>query len=75
MAGWASGKLPPRLVRSIRRGAARRHPMRLRLEPLDAAQEWIAQQRNFWAQRLQTLDDLLQAEDAAATTSNKEKKR
>ena len=61
-----------------RRVIGREHVMRLCVEPLDAAQAWIAQQRNFWAQQLQAIDKLLAAEDAAApstTTTKKEKKK
>lgn len=58
-----------------RRVIGREHLMRLRFEPLDAAQDWIAKQRNFWAQRLQAMDDLL-AEDAdAPSTKTKKEKR
>lgn len=42
---------------------------------MGAAQDWIAKQRNFWAQRLQAMDDLL-AEDAdAPSTKTKKEKR
>ena len=60
-----------------RRVIGREHLMRLRFEPLDEAQDWIAQQRKFWAQRLQAIDDVLAAEGAAAasTTTKKEKKK
>ena len=60
-----------------RRVIGREHLMRLRVEPLDEAQDWIAQQRKFWAQRLQAIDDVLAAEGAAAasTTTKKEKKK
>ena len=61
-----------------RRVIGREHVMRLCVEPLDAAQEWIAQQRNFWAQQLQAIDKLLAAEDAAGastTTTKKGKKK
>jgi len=34
-------------------------------EPLSEAQQWIAAQQSFWASRLQAIDDLLTAEDAA----------
>ena len=44
----------------------REHLMRLRVEPFTAVQDWIAQQRNFWAQQLQAIDDLLAATSTAA---------
>ena len=58
-----------------RRVIGREHLMRLRFEPLDAAQNWIAQQRKFWARRLQAMDDLLVAEDASTTTKKEKKKK
>jgi DNA-binding transcriptional ArsR family regulator len=54
----------------------REHVLRFRPEPLSEAQQWIASQQAFWASRLQAIDDLLTAEDAASETSlAKEKKR
>ena len=54
-----------RLVR--RRRAGREHLLSLNPQPLDAAAEWIAAQRALWTTRLDALDDLLQAEDRAAS--------
>lgn len=56
-----------RLVR--RRRAGREHLLSLDPRPLDAAAEWIAAQRALWNARLDALDELLQAEDRAATSS------
>jgi DNA-binding transcriptional ArsR family regulator len=56
--------------------SGREHFLRFRPEPLSEAQQWIAAQQAFWASRLQALDDLLTAEDAAKEISlPKEKKR
>jgi DNA-binding transcriptional ArsR family regulator len=48
-----------------RRRAGREHLLSLTPAPLDAAAEWIDAQRTLWRARLQALDTLLQAEDAA----------
>ena len=48
-----------------RRVVGREHIFRFRPEPLLAAQQWITAQQNFWASRLQAIDNLLTAEDAA----------
>ena len=66
-----------RLVERTVRG--REHILRVRHEPLSEAQRWIGDQQAFWASRLQAIDDLLSAEDAAreaasATPQPKEKK-
>jgi len=45
--------------------SGREHFLRFRPEPLSKAQQWIAAQQAFWTSRLQALDDLLTAEDAA----------
>lgn len=58
-----------RLVR--RRRAGREHLLSLNPQPLDAAAEWITTQRALWMARLDILDDLLQAEDRAASTETK----
>jgi DNA-binding transcriptional ArsR family regulator len=49
-----------------RRVAGRDHFIRVRPEPLQAAQAWIATQQAFWGSRLAGIDALLTAEDAAA---------
>lgn len=48
-----------------RRRVGREHFLRYRPEPIDAAAKWIAETRNFWATRLDTLEQLLRDEDAA----------
>lgn len=48
-----------------RRRVGRDHFLSYRAEPLDAAAKWIAETRNFWASRLDTLEQLLRDEDAA----------
>lgn len=55
--------------------SGREHILRFRPEPLSKAQQWIAAQQAFWASRLQAIDHLLTAEDAARETPlPKEKK-
>jgi DNA-binding transcriptional ArsR family regulator len=54
--------------------SGREHILRFRPEPLSEAEQWIAAQQAFWASRLQAIDDLLTAEDAANELS-REKKR
>lgn len=48
--------------------SGREHVLRFRPEPLSKAQQWITSQQAFWASRLQAIDDLLTAEDAASET-------
>jgi DNA-binding transcriptional ArsR family regulator len=48
-----------------RRVAGREHFIRVRPEPLLAAQAWIATQQAFWRSRLTGIDALLTARDAA----------
>jgi DNA-binding transcriptional ArsR family regulator len=48
--------------------SGREHVLRFRPEPLSKAQQWIAAQQAFWASRLQAIDDLFTAEDAASET-------
>jgi DNA-binding transcriptional ArsR family regulator len=59
-----------RLVR--RRRAGREHILSLRPAALDEAAAWINTQRAAWTARLDALDAILQAEDAAASTSHPE---
>ena len=61
-----------------RRRAGREHLLSYNAAPLDAAATWIDAQRTLWAARLQALDDMLQAEDAARsslTTSAKRRRK
>ena len=57
-----------------RRIVGREHRLRIRLERLSAAQDWIASKRAFWSVRLDNLDRVLAAQDggAASVTSRKE---
>jgi DNA-binding transcriptional ArsR family regulator len=49
-----------------RRRAGREHFLSLNPQPMDEAAAWIATQRALWTRRLDTLEGLLRAEDAAA---------
>jgi DNA-binding transcriptional ArsR family regulator len=49
----------------LRRKAGREHFISANLAPLELAAAWIEHQRAFWTARLDALDDLLCAEDAA----------
>lgn len=52
-----------------RRRVGREHVLSLRPEPLDETARWIETQCADWTARLNVLDELLQAEDEAATSS------
>ena len=52
-----------------RRHAGREHFLSLNPQPLDEAAAWIVNQRAAWTARLDTLEALLRAEDAAAAAS------
>jgi DNA-binding transcriptional ArsR family regulator len=60
-----------RLIR--RRRAGRDHFLSFNPDPLTRAAAWIAAQRSLWMSRLDALDALLQAEDAATTRTSKRK--
>lgn len=45
----------------------RTHRVRLHAQPLHAGMEWLRHYERFWNQRLDALEALLRAEDAAAT--------
>lgn len=60
-----------RLIR--RRRAGRDHFLSFNPDPLTSAAAWIAAQRSLWMNRLEALDALLQAQDAATPKSNKRK--
>jgi DNA-binding transcriptional ArsR family regulator len=49
-----------------RRRAGREHFLALNPRPLDQVAAWIDKQRVLWTQRLDVLEGLLRAEDAAA---------
>jgi DNA-binding transcriptional ArsR family regulator len=61
------------LVRRQVRG--REHILTFNPEPLDEAAAWIAQQRAAWNMRLDALDALLRAEDAATADHNQDNER
>jgi DNA-binding transcriptional ArsR family regulator len=60
-----------RLVR--RRRVGREHLLSLNPEPLESAATWMADQRDLWTARLEALDALLRAEDAAGDARNDRK--
>jgi len=62
-----------RLVR--RRRAGREHLLSLNPKPLDEAAAWVETQRTFWTARLNTLENLLRAEDRAAAKTRRRKAR
>jgi DNA-binding transcriptional ArsR family regulator len=55
--------------------SGREHILRFRPEPLSKAQQWITAQQAFWASRLEALDDLLTAEDAARESPRPKEKK
>src|SRR5271157_5070731 len=60
-----------RLIR--RRRAGREHFLSFNPDPLSTAAAWIEAQRSLWINRLDALDALLQAEDAAAAKAQRRK--
>lgn len=52
----------------------RTHICRLDARPLHAGVEWLRHYEKFWQQRLDILESLLKAEDAAKTKQAKEQK-
>src|SRR5271165_5358653 len=56
-----------------RRRAGREHYLSFNPAPLSTAAAWIEAQRSLWINRLDALDTLLQAEDAAASKNPKRK--
>lgn len=56
-----------------RRKAGREHFLSLNPEPLDEVAAWIGEQQILWSARLDALDEILQAEDLAASTADAEK--
>ncbi|MBI1728992.1 winged helix-turn-helix transcriptional regulator [Candidatus Acetothermia bacterium] len=59
------------LVRRRRDG--REHLLSINPEPLDEVANWIVTQRRLWTARLDALDELLKAEDRAASKASKKK--
>lgn len=57
-----------------RRRVWREHLVSFNPEPLKAVSAWIDKTRAFWTARLDALEDLLKAEDAAAQQSDKKGK-
>jgi DNA-binding transcriptional ArsR family regulator len=57
-----------------RRRAGREHLLSLNPAPLDAAAAWIGEQRALWTARLDALDAILRAEDAAAAVATRKSK-
>lgn len=57
-----------RLVR--RRRVWREHLVSYNPAPLDEAAAWIGKMKSLWTVRLETLDAMLQEEDAASSRSN-----
>ncbi|HMC97729.1 MAG TPA: metalloregulator ArsR/SmtB family transcription factor [Flavobacteriales bacterium] len=51
-----------------RRRVGRDHYLSYKPDPLDAAAKWIADTRNFWATRLDALEQLLRDEDREQRT-------
>ena len=51
-----------------RRVAGREHFIRVRPEPLAAAQTWITRQQVFWRSRLEGIDALLESQDQPPPT-------
>jgi len=58
-----------------RRIEGRAHVCRLDTAPLKAANEWLRFYERFWRDKLDVLDALLKAEDAAAATTVRKKGR
>jgi DNA-binding MarR family transcriptional regulator len=50
-----------------RRRVWREHLVSFNSEPLEQVSAWIEKSRAFWSARLDALDELLKAEDTAAT--------
>ncbi len=57
----------------VRRRSGREHILSFNPAPLDEVAAWIARQRAFWTARLDALDALLKAEDAARSKSRQQK--
>ena len=62
-----------RLVR--RRRAGREHFLSLNPVSLDEAATWIQEQRAIWTARLDTLENMLRAEDRAAAKARRKKRQ
>lgn len=62
-----------RLVR--RRRAGREHLLSLNPSALDEAAAWMQEQHTFWTARLDTLENILRAEDRAAAKARRKKRQ
>jgi DNA-binding transcriptional ArsR family regulator len=58
-----------------RRRAGREHILSLNAGPLDQVMSWVAEQRSIWTARLDTLAEILYAEDADAATESRKRSR
>jgi DNA-binding transcriptional ArsR family regulator len=58
-----------------RRRAGREHFLSFNREQLDEVASWIETQRAQWSARLDALDELLRAEDAAVAKTRKKRRR
>ncbi len=56
-----------------RRVEGRRHVCHMEPSPLAAADKWLRFYQHFWSKRLDALEALLKAEDAAAATHSNRK--
>jgi DNA-binding transcriptional ArsR family regulator len=56
-----------------RRRVWREHLVSFNAEPLKQVSAWLEKSRAFWSARLDALDELLKAEDAAATQQHAKK--
>jgi DNA-binding transcriptional ArsR family regulator len=61
------------LVRRTIRG--RSHYCRINAAPLAAVEEWVRHYRRFWTERLDSLADLLEAEDGAAEVEGRKRRK
>ena len=62
-----------RLVR--RRRAGREHLLSLNPAALDEATAWMQEQHRFWTARLDTLENILRAEDRTAAQARRKKRQ
>ena len=53
----------------------RSHVIRLNAAPLAAADKWLRYYERFWSERLEVLEGLLRAEDAAAARHAKKRRK
>jgi DNA-binding transcriptional ArsR family regulator len=58
-----------------RRIAGRQHLLSFDSAPMDEAAQWIERHRRFWTQRLDALETMLRAEDAARASKQPSRRR